>query len=83
MTCLLMAVGFLPQPLLNLFIKKVTMLSGMDVIHELNNMNFSSPRLIWLLLPSTHVNTSMAETKAELPIWQFFPGGAASHLVAS
>lgn len=84
MACSVMAVSLFSQLLYNVPINKVAMFTGMDVIHELNNMYFSSPRLIWLLLLSTqHVNMSSAETKAELPIWQHSLGGPASHLVAS
>lgn len=82
--CSVMAVSLFSQLLHNLLINKVAMLTGMDIIHERNNMDFSSPRLIWLLLLSTqHVNMSTTETKAELPIWQHSLGGPASHLVAS
>lgn len=84
MPCSVMAVSFFSQLLHNFLISKVSMLTGIDVIHELNHMDFSLPRLIWLLLLSLqHANMSTAETKTELPIWQHFPGGPASHLVAS
>ena len=84
MACSAMAVNFFAQPLHDLLIDKVAMLTSMHVIHEPNNIDFSSLRLIWLLLLSAQcVNMSTAETKAELPIWQHSLGGPASHLVAS
>lgn len=56
-----MAVSFLPHLLHNLLINKVVILIGVDVIHEPNNMDVPSPRLLWLLvLTVQHVNMSMA-----------------------
>lgn len=67
MTSSVTAVSFFPQLLRNLLVNKVTILIGIDVMHELNNMDFPLSRLLWLLLLSAqHVNMSMAETKAEL-----------------
>lgn len=56
-----MAVSFLPHLLHNLLINIVVILIGVDVIHEPNNMDVPSPRLLWLLvLTVQRVNMSMA-----------------------
>lgn len=56
-----MAVCFLPHLLHNLLINKVVILIGLDVMHEPNNMDFPSPRQLWLLLLTVQcVNMSMA-----------------------
>lgn len=56
-----MAVSFLPHLLHNLLINKVVILIGLDVMHEPNNMDFPSPRQLWLLLLTVQcVNMSMA-----------------------